>query len=72
MLNMILPVLKNFREQIYQFFPSRRDATMEWLPLDTLNRALGNNVSICYGLFIRIQGGMIWKMIGFKSTTCCM
>ena len=29
MLNMILPVLKNFREQIYQFFPSRRDATME-------------------------------------------
>ena len=29
MLNMILPVLKNFRERIYQFFPSRRDAAME-------------------------------------------
>lgn len=29
MLNTSLPSLKNFREQIYRFFPSRRDATME-------------------------------------------
>ena len=29
MLDTILPVLKRFREKIYQFFPSRRDAAME-------------------------------------------
>lgn len=29
MLDTILPVLKNFREKIYRFFPSRRDAAME-------------------------------------------
>jgi len=29
MLDEIVPVLKNFRDQIYQFFPSRQDAAME-------------------------------------------
>ncbi len=29
MLEEIVPVLKSFRDRIYQFFPSRRDAAME-------------------------------------------
>ena len=29
MLEEIVPILKNFRDRIYHFFPSRRDAAME-------------------------------------------
>jgi len=39
MLNEIIPVLKKFRDKMYQFFPSRRDASME------LVDALSSNTS---------------------------
>ena len=33
MLEEIVPIFKNFRDRIYQFFPSRRDAAESWWQL---------------------------------------
>lgn len=42
MLDTILPVLKKFRERIYYFFPSRRDAAMELVDAVSSNTTAGS------------------------------
>jgi hypothetical protein len=42
----ILPVLKNFRDRIYQFFPSRRDAAMELVDALSSNKTATSVVEL--------------------------
>lgn len=46
MLEEIVPILKNFRDRIYRFFPSRRDAAMELVDALSSNRAASSVVEL--------------------------
>jgi len=46
MLEEILPLLKNFRDRIYHFFPSRRDAAMELVDALSSNRMANSIVEL--------------------------
>jgi hypothetical protein len=46
MLEEIVPVLKNFRDKIYRFFPSRRDATMELVDALSSNKTATSVVEL--------------------------
>ena len=46
MLEEILPIFKNFRERIYRFFPSRRDAAMELVDALSSNRTASSVVEL--------------------------
>lgn len=46
MLEEIVPVLKNFRDRVYRFFPSRRDAAMELVDALSSNRTAGSVVEL--------------------------
>lgn len=43
MLDEIVPVLKNFRDRLYRFFPARRDAAMELIDALSSNRTADND-----------------------------
>jgi hypothetical protein len=46
MLEEIVPILKNFRDRIYHFFPSRRDAAMELIDALSSNKAANSVVAL--------------------------
>lgn len=46
MLDEIVPVLKNFRDRLYRFFPSRRDAAMELVDALSSNRTARSVVEL--------------------------
>ena len=46
MLEEIVPIFKNFRDRIYQFFPSRRDAAMELVDALSSNRTASSVVAL--------------------------
>ncbi len=46
MLEEIVPVLKSFRDRIYQFFPSRRDAAMELVDALSSNKTAASIVEL--------------------------
>ena len=46
MLKEIVPVLKNFRDKIYRFFPSRRDAAMELVDALSSNKTATSVVEL--------------------------
>jgi hypothetical protein len=50
MLEEIVPVLKNFRDRIYQFFPSRRDAAMELVDALSSNKTATSVVELSLSL----------------------
>ena len=46
MLEEIIPVLKNFRDKIYRFFPSRQDAAMELVDALSSNKTATSVVEL--------------------------
>ena len=46
MLEEIVPILKNFRDSIYRFFPSRRDAALDLVDALSSNRAASSVVEL--------------------------
>ena len=46
MLEEIVPILKNFRDRVYRFFPSRRDATMELIDALSSNKTANSVVAL--------------------------
>jgi hypothetical protein len=46
MLKEIVPVLNNFRDRVYRFFPSRRDAAMELVDALSSNRTASSVVEL--------------------------
>ena len=46
MLEEIVPVLKNFRDKIYRFFPSRQDAAMELVDALSSNKTATSVVEL--------------------------
>ena len=46
MLEEIVPIFKNFRDSVYRFFPSRRDAAMELVDALSSNKTASSIVAL--------------------------
>ena len=46
MLEEIVPIFKNFRDSVYRFFPSRRDAAMELVDALSSNKTANSIVAL--------------------------
>lgn len=64
MLDEILPVLKHFRDSIYRFFPSRRDAAMELVDAISSNRSARSVVELSLSSLHRRNYCSITRVLG--------
>ncbi|MDA9272077.1 transposase [bacterium] len=70
MLEEIVPIFKNFRDRIYRFFSSRRDAAMELVDALSSNRTASSVVALSLSLLHRRNYCSITRVLDEYMPKC--